>query len=125
MTQTLAAKAQTIVAQLEQIVTKHGPDTLDAVVGRKLSGLEVRAGLLYMAIFDAKRQAGAPVRFEVDHDALDWLRLTRPDSKASDVLRLIDRLGEDEQREALVELVLLHHELTAVEVAAASGAALN
>ena len=116
-------KARMVAEQLHRIALERGIDVMFAVVEQQLTRPEVIAALVLMVQYDARRQAGRRVRFEVDCAALDFLRGVKPDTRA--VLASVHRLDEDEQREALAELVALHAELDAAELIAARQAHLN
>ena len=116
-------KARMVAEQLHRIALERGIDVMFAVVEQRLTRPEVIAALVLMVQYDARRQAGRRVRFEVDCEPLDFLRGVKPDTRA--VLALVRRLDEDEQREALAELVALHAELDAAELIAARQVHLN
>lgn len=118
----LLDKAALIVERMIRRGATRSPDRCLAE-SRLLTDAQARAALALMVYLDRERQRG-PVRFTIDSPTLDRLAEAAddaPNALGSAVLSL----DADDAREALCELLLLHHDLTAVELHARRSAALN
>lgn len=102
-------------------IAVHAPDKLPAVVGG-LTRVQANAATVLLVLFDRKRQGR--VRFDVDLPELDELGEAAARGPAA-ILEVVRGLDDDDVREALVNLLILHRDLTIREVAARASAALN